>query len=245
MITSIGNNFGAGPIQINDFQSEGFIVLNARFDVDTTAPQYSQAAQLELYVPQLSLSRSSVTSCYIKTEELLWPGESYEELVPLGTTVKTWVKDANTICFEKLGIYDSLGKFTIIICTLYAPRGTRGTLPKVETTPITFNYQTAQMKTSSLCYIAENWCFLTFYYKDVITGWGEPITAQLEGFPTDITVDLLLIGGNIQATVPGVYAAEGKIQNGILEIPQTSTAQRATGSDPFAYLFAVRNTTNP
>ena len=100
MITSKGNNFGAPAIQICDFQSDDFIVLNARFDVDTTTEEYQQAEQLELYVPNLAISRSSVTSCFIKSEELLWEGKSYEELVPLATTVKTWVKDANTICFE-------------------------------------------------------------------------------------------------------------------------------------------------
>ncbi len=241
MITTVGNNFGAQAIHINDFQSEDFIVLNARFDVDTTLPEYQQAAELELYVPELSISRSSVTSCYIKSEELLWEGESYEELVPLATTVKTWVKDANTICFEKLGCYDTLGKFTILVCTLYARRGTRGSLASVQTTALTFNYQTVQMKCGHLCYVADNWCFLTFYYKDVYDGWGEPIVAELQGFPKDVSADLFLVGGSHQASCQGVYVAEGRIENGILNIPHTSTKQSATGSDPFVFLFAVRN----
>lgn len=242
MIISTGNNFGAPAIQINDFQTEDFIVLNAIFEVDTTSAEYQQATELELYLPELTISRSSVTSCYIKSEELLWPGETYEQLTPLATTVKTWVKAPNTICFEKLGIYDTLGKFAILICTLYAKRGTRGPLATVKTAPITLNYQTTQMKCGTLCYVAENWCFLTIYYKDVITGWGEPIIAQLEGFPADVSADLFLVGGSPQANFPGAYAAQGKIENGILTIPQTSKAQSATGSDPFIYLFAVRNT---
>lgn len=241
MITSKGNNFGAPAIQICDFQSDDFIVLNARFDVDTTTEEYQQAEQLELYVPNLAISRSSVTSCFIKSEELLWEGKSYEELVPLATTVKTWVKDANTICFEKLGCYDTLGKFTILVCTLYARKGTRGPLATVQTTPVTFNYQTTPMRCSNICYVAENWCFLTFYYRDVYDGWGEPIIAQLEGFPTDVATDIFLVGGTHQANCPGVYVAEGRIENGMLNIPQTSTKQRSTGSDPFVYLFAVRN----
>lgn len=241
MITTTGNNFGASSIQIQDFQAQDYIILNAKFDVDTTTDEYQQSSDLELYVPNLSISKSSVTSCFFRSEKLLWEGESYEEVVTVGTTLKTWIKDSNTICFEKLGIYDSLGKITILICTMYAKRGVRGSLLPGEHSNIIFNYETTTMRQGYSCYIAPEWCFFTFYYSDVYDGWGEPIKAQLEGFPTDISVDIFLIGGGQQTGCPGVYVAEGRIENGVLDIPHTSTTQRNTGSDPFVYLFAVRN----
>ena len=41
MITTTGNNFGAGAIQINDFQSADLIVLNAKFNIDTTTEEFA------------------------------------------------------------------------------------------------------------------------------------------------------------------------------------------------------------
>lgn len=241
MITSTGNNFGAGPIQIQDYQSAELIVLNTRFNIDTTTAEYRQAEQLEIYLPELSISQSSVTSCCIKTEELLYEGMSYEELVPVGTIVKTWIKDSHTLCIEKLREYSHLPQLTILINTLYAKRGIRGELPQAQTTPLTLNYQTTEMRSSHCCYVSENWVFLSLYYKDVYYGWGEPIIAEMEGFPKDVTADIFLMGGTQQTSCPGVYIAEGTISSGVLNIPKTSTKQRSTGSDPLIYLFAVRN----
>ena len=43
MITSTGNNFGGSAIEIKDYQSEKLIVLNAKFDIDTTSEAYQRA----------------------------------------------------------------------------------------------------------------------------------------------------------------------------------------------------------
>ena len=241
MITTTGNNFGAGAIQINDFQSADLIVLNAKFNIDTTTEEFAKAQVLELYLPELTLNQSSVTSCYIKTEELLYPGKDYEELVQVGTIVKTWIKDSHTLCIEKLEEYSHMPQYTILLATLYAKRGVRGDLVSADLTEVEFNYQTTNMRTTRGCYVNENWAFFCFYYMDIYQGWGEPIVAELIGFPTDISMDIFLLGGGQQTSCPGVYVAEGTISNGVLNIPQTSTKQRDTGSDPFVYVFAVRN----
>ena len=66
MITSTGNNFGGSAIEIKDYQSEKLIVLNAKFDIDTTSEAYQRADVLEIYVPDLTLNKSAEAACYIR-----------------------------------------------------------------------------------------------------------------------------------------------------------------------------------
>lgn len=60
MFNSTGNNFGAGSIQFKDYQAENYVVLNAKFSYDPTNAAYQAADALEIYVPDLSINRSTV-----------------------------------------------------------------------------------------------------------------------------------------------------------------------------------------
>ena len=62
MITATGNNFGAYTIQLKDYQSDKMVVLNGRFELNPESEDYIAAKQLEKYVPDLSLPKSTIPS---------------------------------------------------------------------------------------------------------------------------------------------------------------------------------------
>ena len=96
MITSTGNNFGAGQITLKDFQNEKVLVLNGKFTFNNKSEAFKAATVLEIYVPTLSIPKSGMSGCYIQFDV---DGRLS------GTTVKTWVKDRNTICFINMSFY--------------------------------------------------------------------------------------------------------------------------------------------
>ena len=55
MITTTGNNFGAGQFEIKDFQSEKVVVLNGKFSFNNKSDAFKAASVLEVYVPELSI----------------------------------------------------------------------------------------------------------------------------------------------------------------------------------------------
>ena len=104
MIIATGNNFGCGAIEIKDYQSEKVVILNAKITFDPKNEAYRNASVLEIYVPDLSLGRSSNSSCFMQSVKLMWPDEYYKREYQVGTVLTTWIKDKNTICIEKLPI---------------------------------------------------------------------------------------------------------------------------------------------
>ena len=51
MITCTKNNFGCGPIEFQDFQSDRLCVLNGKFVIDTASEEYKAAERLEIKLP--------------------------------------------------------------------------------------------------------------------------------------------------------------------------------------------------
>ena len=127
MIQSTGNNFGAGVITFKDYQSEHEIVLNGSFEYNDTNEAYQNAKVLEVYLPNLSLSRSAVTGCFCAAMgPYAW----------MGTTAKCWIKNRNTLCIEKLDLWPDRHQRKIWIFTLFGLRGFHDlqvTLEKLKT----------------------------------------------------------------------------------------------------------------
>lgn len=92
MITATGNNFGAGTIQLKDYQNSNMVILNGRIALDPTDEAYIAAQQLEIYVPDLMLLKSTMTAVF--QHGLSWSR-------PMVTALKSWIKDKNTIVVEK------------------------------------------------------------------------------------------------------------------------------------------------
>ena len=101
MFNSISNNFGAGIIQFKDVQESNYIVLNAKFTCSPQDNAYKTAEVLEITVPALTIGRSTEAGVIVSfTDRREYYGriENYDAC----TVAKSWVKDANTLCIEKL-----------------------------------------------------------------------------------------------------------------------------------------------
>lgn len=101
MFNSTGNNFGAGVIQFKDVQESNYIVLNAKFTCSPQSAEYQAAEVLEIYVPALSIARSTIAGVVARYKER-GTSYGYPYIYDGGTVLKSWVKDANTLCIEKL-----------------------------------------------------------------------------------------------------------------------------------------------
>lgn len=242
MIISTGNNFGCTAIEIKDYQSEKVIVLNALFTIDPGNEAYRNAAVLEIQVPDLTFGRSSNSSCFMKTELVKWEGLSNETLFQVGTCLTTWIKDRNTICIEKLPIYDDMESITIILSTLYVQKGKRSAIEKSSKTELTFTYAGTPMYESDVCCVVEDgWCFLHADFSEYGQYLDDDMIITLGGFPTDVSADIFLTGLPHQADIPGAGTFLGRVENGVITIPAPSASNSATGHTPFIMFFAVRD----
>ena len=114
MIKAIGNNFGAGEIFLQDYQNSNMIILNGEVSFDPHNQQYRDADVLEIYFPSLTLKQSSISG-------ILMHGSS--KPISYGTCVQTWVKDSNTICVEKISVWDEDYQLTLCFASAYVPKG--------------------------------------------------------------------------------------------------------------------------
>lgn len=115
-ITAISNNFGAGVISFRTLQKDSIVIMTGEVSVNTAHPQYLSAQVLEITVPSLSIKKSAVAGL---------PMLASGQLPRQGTFAKTWVKDRNTICIEKISAFDSYGSFDLLFSTAYVPVGAR------------------------------------------------------------------------------------------------------------------------
>ena len=242
MITSIANNFGCGPIQMKEFQSDNMIILNAKFTFDPSNEDYKKCEVLEIKVPNLRINKSAETFCYICSHELMWPETSYRRDYKVATVAKTWIKDRNTICIEKFGHYDDLDDITIWLCGMYPVVGQRGELKVYDRTRLQYKAIQTNISASDLvCVIEEGWCFLHFYFSN---GYGikesTPIEAELVNFPTDVDVEFPMMGGGQQSNHGGTLYSDCTIKDGIFLLPEPKGAMGNTGAAPFVMAYLVR-----
>jgi hypothetical protein len=118
MFNSISNNFGAGTIQFKDYQTENYVVLNAKFTYNTTSPEYQAADVLEIKVPDLMLSRSADTGVFTRFIDRR-QYSSYTMNYDGGTVIRSWIKDKNTICLEKFAPLERAEEITVYIQAMY------------------------------------------------------------------------------------------------------------------------------
>ena len=170
MIIPTGNNFGCSAIEIKDYQSEKVVVLNSKFTIDPKNEAYKNASVLEIYVPDLSLDKSSDSSCFMRSAQLMWPDQSYRKTYGVGTVLRTWIKDKNTICIEKLPIYDEQDQVDIVLATLYVQKGKRTTIEKSPTTKVTFSYPNVDMYEDNVICVVEVTKLLDVQPADALNG---------------------------------------------------------------------------
>lgn len=243
MIHSTGNNFGCGPIALQDFQSGSMAVLNGTITIDTASPEYAAAQVLEITLPELSIPRSCVTSCWMRSLKTVeYPG--YTRTYSIGTAVRTWLRDSRTLCIERLPIYDDLGSVTLVLSTMYAVRGVRRPVLPGTNTDLTLEYLTEELDHRNVvCAVEDGLCFLHICFDEFTSEFGDSVSIRLRGFPEDVSADLCLTGGSNNTGHPGSAMAAGRVEGGVLTVPDLGGMSKSTGWTPFIFMFAPRGGT--
>lgn len=238
MFKSIGSNFGAPEITFQDYQNEHEIVLNAVFTYDSTGDNYRNAV-LEIYVPDLSLAKSAVAGVFFAAMvQGNW----------IGSTLKCWIKDKNTLCVEKPTPWDEYAEHKIWFCTMFCVRGVHGhVVDTVQRSGVSLRQSQSIGYISNAVYLeTENWIFLS--YKQGTIGWGvtpetvDEITNYVD-FPADIDLIVPYPTGKFRGQVPGCNIIDATFKDSKLTvtgIPDGLTY--GTGYEPFFYAFMVRHT---
>ena len=243
MFNSISNNFGAGTIQFKDYQTENYIVLNAKFTYNTTSSEYQAADVLEIKVPDLMLSRSADTAVmtrFIDRRQY----SSYTMNYDGGTVIRSWIKDKNTICLEKFAPLERAEEITVYIQAMYVGKHKRTNAEMLRKTYVQFVQPTKYLYTNDVvCVIDEHWVFLTALITSVSYAYRDlPWEATIEGLPTDFALDIPFPGGYNQGNDDMDGMAEARIENGVFTNQERVSGWGSTGHDAFIFLFAVRDT---
>ena len=240
MITAIGNNFGAGQISLKDYQNEKLVVLNGKFSFNNKTEEFLTASVLEITVPALSIPKSGMSGCYIMFQS---EGKFY------GTTLKTWVKDRNTLCIEKLDYWsDQVDEYTIYLLSLYVPKGQRGVFELGKKTRLTLNNTTSNNNYgyNQHCYIDEHWCTIalaTSSYNSEIDPYDDIV--ELGGFPTDVNIELPFVGDHINSKQKyGTDMLEASIKAGVLTVKNIMFGWGGMPRDHFLYGVFIRDKDN-
>ena len=240
MITAIGNNFGAGQISLKDYQNEKLVVLNGKFSFNNKTEEFLTASVLEITVPALSIPKSGMSGCYIMFQS---EGKFY------GTTLKTWVKDRNTLCIEKLDYWsDQVDEYTIYLLSLYVPKGQRGVFELGKKTRLTLNNTTSNNNYgyNQHCYIDEHWCTIalaTSSYNSEIDPYDDIV--ELGGFPTDVNIELPFVGDHINSKQKyGTDMLEASIKAGVLTVKNIIFGWGGMPRDHFLYGVFIREKNN-
>jgi hypothetical protein len=245
MFYSRGNNFGAGTIKFREARESNYIVLNATIKVDTRTAQYAAAEVLEIYVPDLNIGRSTETGVVMYYPDSIdWYGTIY--CLDHGTFVKSWIKDKNTICIEKLSMFNNQEEVTIFIQTMYCQLGQGSNTVKVTTLPlvdasaesiVSFN------DTDSIIVVREDWVFVHLLFQRCEYGHNrDDWEAIFENMPADIDVELPFVhtafwNGN---KYPGCVLATVEDQHWYMPFAKRTSDLNNNMGDPFSFAFLVR-----
>lgn len=125
MFKSISNNFGAPEITFRDFQTDRYAVLNARFSYDPSNEAYLAASELEIKVPDLSLSKSTDAGVFaVYRDERTYQWSDTPSRYHFATVLRSCIRDRSTLCIEKLTDFDAYGPVTIYIYAMYSALNT-------------------------------------------------------------------------------------------------------------------------
>jgi len=246
MFNSTGNNFGAGVIQFKDVQESNYIVLNAKFTCSPQSAEYQAAEVLEISVPKLSISRSTIAGVVarFKYSETAY---GYTSIYDAGTVLKSWVKDANTICIEKLPIFDDRQELIIYIQTLYCMLGQGGNASKGKEKRITCVSEDSYLRLDTsytICVVFPKWIFYHMMFGSCSWAYRDKDwEAFLDGLPDDVDADVpVLSASNYRFPHLGAVT-ESRLEEGYFLLPANERAAgfENTGNYVFSFGYLVRD----
>ena len=246
MFNSIRNNFGAGVIQFKDVQESNYIVLNAKFTCSPQSAEYQDAEVLEITVPALSISRSTEAGVIARYKDR-GVSYGYPYVRDGGTVLKSWVKDANTLCIEKLPVFDDQAELIIYIQTLYCMLGQGGNASKGKEKRITCVSEDSYLRLDTsytFCVVFPKWVFYhmmfgscTWAYRNL--DWE----AFLENLPEDVAADVPIIASYNYGNDKLGGITESRLEGGYWMLPKDERGDgfENTGNYVFSFGYLVRD----
>lgn len=179
MITATGNNFGAGEIVLKDYQRNYIIIFNGEISFSPSNEAYRNVNVLEIYFPDLSLNKSSITG-------ILMHGSASPR--PRGTCVKTWIKDCNTVCIEKVTAWDEEEQITLCFACAYVPKGQHQTFEPMDWMRVTIENEVGSANDGQTFWaMCDDWAWLALTFNSIKQRDAETnLSFDVKEFPEDL-----------------------------------------------------------
>ena len=242
MFTSTHNNFGADEIEFLSVFEDNCLILNATVPYRTDSADYLAADTLEISVPALPLERSAESAVVLRftdrTDSTVSDG---------GTVLKSWIRDRNTLCIEKLTAFDAAHtEMTIYIQSLYlrlnsGANATVGTKTKITAKPST-KYIT--WGSYHFCVVHPKWVFLHIHFSSAYsTIRSSDWRCIFDGLPLDVKADIPIM----MSSCPNTASAGGvnlcHVEDGVWTLPASERNEGFTssGNAPFSFACLIRD----
>lgn len=233
MIISTGNNFGAEHIEFKEFVSDNMVILNGRVSFDHTKEEYLKSKVLEIYIPELPMKRSLETAVFLIYDN------TYGRM---GTIVKSWIKNYNTICLENLEINKNYSNREFWFICAYLPMGQRNTFEvegQIELSLANLPWNMREEHAWSV--VCDEWAYLCFVIEGFYKSEADvPYSIDLTNFPTDIVSEVPYVAQTTNKSGFGSHFVTCTVSEGKFNSPGCSENFLKDASSSFVKVFIVR-----
>ena len=233
MITCTKNNFGCGPIEFRDFQSDRMCVLNGKFVIDTASEEYKAAERLEIKLPDAFRMKRSAVSTAI----LISSSEKTR-----GTVLRCRI-DKGFLCIEKLTYWDEEGPLTIIVAAGFTVLGWHGQFTETDYKRATFGI--GIKPDSNRLVVKDDFVYASISFSSFPStnnGYG-PFSIKINEMPEDVDaiVPVSLQSGTFTKGQIGTWLGEARIQGGYISMNLNENFSNYGGQGSFFIFFAPRH----
>ena len=231
---ALANNFGVAEIEFREWQEKWLVILNGVVGIDTDNEKYKAAEVLEITVHDLSINRSAVTAVFLRSSKK--DGAS--------TIVKSWIKDARTICVEKLTEFDEFGPLTLYFASAYVTLGQRMACPlnTVLRPSIVNGENGSQSASDTKAVVTEHWCYLHICF-DKFAGddYKDAFECTLDGLPEDIDITFPVVTASAYSYTFGTPTSVCRLKGKTLSCEGRLAFGEGANQGDFINIFIVRN----
>ena len=233
IISSTGNNFGAGQVDFKAALDDNFVILNGKLAFDIDCDEYKNVKVMEIYVPDLPMKLSLETAVYLSYDT-----EKYDRCI---TIVSSWIKNRNTICLEKLTLPKDCTNMELVFLCAYLPKGQRETFVIEGQVDMMLENMSATLYQEYACAVVrDSWAMVVFALRGLGNlAVGEAWSIDLTNLPANIVSDVPFLGHWNYQDGYGNFLVQARIENGKFTAEGLTEAQADYPSDGFMKAFIV------